>query len=91
VGGLGDFVATHRPKSIQITDILKDAPNFISNTAFITVQGLTDKGDNLYFNTKAYRSLGQRYAKALQAMPTRSGPLQLSCKTYPFGPTSTFL
>jgi len=71
VGGLGEFIATRRPESVQITAILKAAPNFMDNTAFVSAQGLTDKGDNLHFNTQSYRTLGERYAVAVQEMRGR--------------------
>lgn len=66
VGGLGDFVETRRPQSVDITAILKQAPNFIENAAFVSAHGLTDRGDNLHFNSKSYRELGRRYAQAVQ-------------------------
>ena len=71
VGGLGDFVAIRRPESMQITEILSGLPNLIENTAFVSAQGLTDKGDNLHFNSASYREFGKRYAKTVQDLQKR--------------------
>lgn len=36
----------------------------ISNTAFVSSEGLTDKGDLAHFDAKSARELGKRYAEA---------------------------
>lgn len=66
VGGLGDFLEPKRPDSVKINAILSDVSNFISNSYFISAEGLIDKGDKLHFNSLSYRILGQRFARALR-------------------------
>ncbi len=71
VGGLGEFVEIRRPYSAKINAILSAAPNYINNVAFVSAKGLSDKGDNLHFNSASYRALGARYAKVLRDMMER--------------------
>ena len=52
VGGLGDFFEQGRPEAASITAILKDAPNFIPNTGFVSAKGLSHKGDGVHFSAQ---------------------------------------
>ena len=39
-------------------------PANVAHTAFVSSHGLTHKGDEVHFDTKSYRELGRRYARA---------------------------
>lgn len=46
----------------------RDLPEKVPHTAFVSSDGLTDKGDGVHFDSRSYRELGRRYAKALLAL-----------------------
>lgn len=43
-------------------------PNTVSGTAVVSSEGLTDKGDNLHFNSASAVILGQRYAEKMLSL-----------------------
>ena len=50
----------------------RDLPGKVTHTAFIDSNGLTHKGDQVHFDAKSYRELGQRFAKTyLKTFPDR--------------------
>jgi hypothetical protein len=61
----------HFNKVDFINPVIRQLPQHISNTAVVSAEGLTDKGDKLHFNTTAARELGKRYAIAIQKLTTR--------------------
>jgi hypothetical protein len=64
-GQLGQF--TNRPWDEfqqQLDQTLRDLPNKVPRTAFVSAEGLTDRGDKLHFNAESYREFGKRYAAA---------------------------
>lgn len=65
VGELGQFDSAPRDEFKQIVnDALRTLPENMSNTAFVSSQGLTDKGDGVHFDAESARELGRRYANA---------------------------
>lgn len=73
VGELGGFLENQRPGSVGINQILQDVPNFIPNSGFVSVDGLTDKGDQVHFSSESARMLGRRYAeKVIELRATRN-------------------
>lgn len=55
-------------KVIFINKEINRLPEEVSNTAVVSANGLTDKGDQLHFNTASARELGKRYAIAMQQL-----------------------
>lgn len=48
----------------------RQLPENVPQTAFVSSDGLTHKGDKVHFNAESYRELGKRYAKAYQSLTT---------------------
>lgn len=70
VGETGRF----RPDGAGINRVLAGLPAVIPHCAFVSAEGLTDKGDHLHFDTRSQRELGRRYAQAwLQAAAAPRG------------------
>ncbi|MBT6461730.1 MAG: sulfatase-like hydrolase/transferase, partial [Opitutae bacterium] len=46
----------------------QNLPGKVHNSAFVSAEGLTHKGDKVHFSAEAYRELGTRFAKAYIAM-----------------------
>jgi hypothetical protein len=63
VGEIGYF-----GKSTAINNVLDEVPKTIPNTATVSAKGLTDKGDQIHFDTKSARELGRRYAVAMKQL-----------------------
>lgn len=55
-------------KSTGINKVLDKLPNNVANTATVSADGLTDKGDQTHFDTKSARELGKRYAEAMKKL-----------------------
>ncbi|MFV0565992.1 MAG: sialate O-acetylesterase [Flavobacteriaceae bacterium] len=55
-------------KQDYINPILKNVPETIKHTALVSSEGLTDKGDQLHFDTASARVLGRRYAVAMKTL-----------------------
>ena len=49
----------------------QDLSGKVHNTAFVSAEGLTHKGDKIHFSAAAYRELGTRFAKAYITMVSR--------------------
>jgi len=60
VGELGRF----RPSSPNINPILAKLPEHVPHCAFVSAEGLHDKGDHLHFDSPSQREFGRRYADA---------------------------
>lgn len=68
VGQMGQFA--ERPWSeakLLVDKAHRTLPDQISHTAFVSSDGLNHKGDEIHFDSAAYRELGHRYFKAWQA------------------------
>ena len=66
VGELGSYLSErpdfehHRTVNAE----LRKAPDAITRCAFVSAEGLTDKGDSLHFDARSLRIFGERYADA---------------------------
>ena len=67
VGTLGDFYAAGG-LAAQLNAILRGLPEHVTRLACVEASGLTDKGDKTHFDTPSARTLGGRYAKAMQTL-----------------------
>ena len=64
-GQMGQFPKRPWDDSRKLVDAAhRNLPKHVSHTAFVSSDGLTHKGDLVHFDTKSYRELGCRYAKA---------------------------
>ena len=75
VGQLGKF--PERPWSEfkqQVDAAHRTLPEKVDNTAFVSAEGLTHKGDNVHFDSASYRELGRRYAEAYLKMTEKPAP-----------------
>jgi len=69
VGQMGQFRERPWSEAKQQVDLAhRSLPGKVAKTAFVSSNGLDHKGDEIHFNTAAYRELGRRYAKAFQAL-----------------------
>jgi len=65
VGQLGQFAgAPWNEHKQQVDRAHRDLPRKIPHTAFVSSEGLKDKGDKTHFDADSYRELGKRYAAA---------------------------
>ena len=64
VGETGRF----RPDGAAINAVLATLPHSVPRCAFVSAEGLVDKGDKLHFDTPSLREFGRRYARAWQAL-----------------------
>jgi hypothetical protein len=62
-GEIGYFI-----KADHINKVIRQLPMQVSNTAVVSAKGLTDKGDQLHFDSPSARELGKRYAAAMQQL-----------------------
>lgn len=70
VGELGEFLTNRKkqpplPRANEVNQALRDLPKHVSNTGFASAHGLTDKGDELHFDSKSQREFGKRYADVM--------------------------
>ncbi len=73
-GQLGQFKAGHA----DFNEMLKSFPNSVTNSAWVSSLGLTDRGDGLHFDRDSQIILGERYAdRVLNAVYTgvQSNPI----------------
>jgi hypothetical protein len=64
-GQMGQFA--ERPWNqhrLQVDAAHRGLPENVANTAFVSSDGLTHRGDEVHFDSKSYRELGRRYAQA---------------------------
>jgi hypothetical protein len=62
-GEIGYFI-----KDDFINKVINQLPQQVLNTAVISAKNLTDKGDQLHFDTPSARELGKRYAEAMKKL-----------------------
>jgi beta-glucuronidase len=53
-----------------INNVIDRLPDAVPNTAVVSAEGLTDKGDVTHFNTRSARELGRRYGQAMVQLQT---------------------
>ncbi|ETO21227.1 hypothetical protein RFI_15977 [Reticulomyxa filosa] len=68
VGGLGTFLGQREDIKYRyyaiVNEALAEVPRRLYNTAYVSSEGLTHKGDSLHFSTESAQELGIRYAQA---------------------------
>lgn len=65
VGQLGKFEGSPWNEfKTKVDQVHQDLPKKVPNTAFVSAEGLSDKGDKTHFNSASYREFGKRYAEA---------------------------
>ena len=65
IGQLGRFEGSPWNEfKVQVDQAHRDLPGKVSRTAFVSSDGLKDKGDKTHFSAEAYREFGRRYAAA---------------------------
>lgn len=57
-------ISRAKEASIEINEVLLNMENEIPFVASVSSEGLTDNGDSTHFDTKAQRTLGERFAQA---------------------------
>lgn len=65
MGEIGRFVS---PGSVDVNAIMHTIAGSVANTAVVSSEGLTDRGDALHFNAPSYRRLGTRYWDAFATL-----------------------
>jgi len=55
-------------KVTLINAVIDSLPQTAPHTAVVSAKGLTDKGDQVHFNTTGARELGRRYAEAMKKL-----------------------
>ena len=82
VGETGRF----RADGAAINAVLAQLPGFVPRCAFVSAEGLGDKGDKIHFDSAGLRELGRRYAAAwqeLNAPVTMLKPVMVAPKREP--------
>ena len=65
VGQMGRFEGSPWDDyKIQVDRAHRELPEKLARVAFVSAEGLKDKGDKTHFDTASYRELGRRYAEA---------------------------
>lgn len=65
VGQMGRFEGSPwNDYKIQVDRAHRELPEKLARVAFVSAEGLKDKGDKTHFDTASYRELGRRYADA---------------------------
>jgi len=62
-------------KSTPINVVIDRLPGVVANTAVVSAEGLTDKGDRTHFDARSARELGRRYGQAMIRQEKRIGRL----------------
>ncbi len=55
----------------QVDKATRALVDHVPHTAYVSSEGLTDRGDKLHFNSASYRELGRRYADAYRQLDGR--------------------
>jgi hypothetical protein len=64
-GQMGKFPdAPWNQDKITVDRAHKELPTRVPHAAFVSAEGLTDRGDKVHFDSASYRELGTRYAAA---------------------------
>lgn len=68
-GQMGQFKERPWSEEKKLVDAAhQELPETVPNCAFVTSDGLNQKGDEVHFDAESYRELGRRYAKAYLEM-----------------------
>ena len=71
-GQLGQFTGSPwNEYKTQVDQAHRALPAKVPHTAFVSSDGLKDKGDKTHFDSDSYRELGQRYAEAYLKLAPR--------------------
>lgn len=62
----------HFNKQDYINKIVNTLPAEVENSAVVSSEGLTDKGDHLHFDSPSARELGKRYATEMKKLQTKT-------------------
>ena len=69
VGQMGRYDGKPWDSEREVVDQAHQAlPKRVANAAFVSSEGLKDKGDQIHFDAESYRELGRRYAKVYLGM-----------------------
>ena len=69
LGGIGQFKDKQwNEYQKQIDGIHRDVEKKVKNTAYVSSEGLTHKGDMVHFDSASYRTFGKRYYEALEKL-----------------------
>jgi hypothetical protein len=64
-GQMGRFSgAPWNENQIRVDQAYRDLPGKVPFAAYVSAEGLKDKGDNLHFDADSFREFGRRYAEA---------------------------
>jgi hypothetical protein len=58
------YTETH-PGALKINEIVSRLPELVSNTAYVTAEGLNHLGDGTHLDSASEREIGKRYADAM--------------------------
>ncbi len=64
-GQLAEYYVADHPNAAKVNAAIARLPERLDHTAYVTVEGFTDKGDRVHFDSRSARELGERYAKAM--------------------------
>ena len=66
LGELGAYLVARPdfPHYRTVNAELRKVPDALPHSAFVSAEGLTDKGDSLHFDARSLRTFGRRYATA---------------------------
>jgi len=71
VGQLGRFAGSQWNEfKTEVDRAHRELPTKVAHTAFVSSEGLADKGDKTHFDSASYREFGKRYAEAYLKLAT---------------------
>jgi len=71
VGQLGRFAGSQWNEfKTEVDRAHRELPTKVAHTAFVSSEGLADKGDKTHFDSTSYREFGKRYAEAYLKLAT---------------------
>lgn len=62
------FYVTGHPGAANVNEAIARLPGRLPHTAFVTTEGLTDKGDGTHLDAASARELGRRFAAAMERL-----------------------
>jgi hypothetical protein len=72
-GQMGQFEERPWDESKKLVDAAHQTlPEKVPNTAFVSSEGLSHKGDEVHFDAASYREFGRRYARAHQNLTSKT-------------------
>lgn len=68
-GQMGKFeAAPWKPEVFIVDQVHQSLPSKVPYTAFVSAEGLKDKGDKIHFDSPSFRELGKRFAEVYMKM-----------------------